>query len=62
MSDQYDYSPPESMRSKPSWKANAIVGTLLVVLTIAPPLLWWGTGNENWLWGWVLLLILGLAG
>lgn len=61
MSDKYDYSPPESMR-KNSKATDLIVSAFLLALLIGPPILALWNWNAKWLWGWLILLILGLAG
>jgi hypothetical protein len=43
-------------------RENLIVTGFLLALLLAPPFAWWLTGNPGWLWAWVVLLILGLAG
>lgn len=50
----------EDERSTPL--ANVVVALILAGLVIAPPLLAWYMDDSRWLFGWVILLILGLAG
>lgn len=62
MMSDHGYDPPESMRTKPSRWVDATLISFFSALVVAPPLLAWWNGNLAWLFGWVLLLILGLAG
>lgn len=50
----------EDERSTPL--ANIVVASIFAVLAIAPPLLAWYMDDSMWLFGWAILIILGLAG
>lgn len=50
----------EDERSTPL--ANVVVALILAGLAIAPLLLAWYMDDSMWFFGWVILIILGLAG
>lgn len=55
-------SDPESMCAPSDWKTTLVIGGFFTALAAGPPLIAWWTDQPAWLWGWVILLILGLAG
>lgn len=52
----------ESQYEKSTPLANLVVGGGLLILAIAPGLLWYLTGNSYWAIGWFIIFILGMAG
>lgn len=61
MSDYYQGNPPPELRTAPPWKLGLFIAGMFGALVFLPPLMAWWMGDPAYLFGWVLLLLLGLA-